>query len=280
MGGAFLITLRETLEASLIIGIILGYLAKIGENRLVRYVWWGTGLALFASTVTGYLFEVLAGGFEGRSEEIFEGVVMLVAVVVLTSMILWMQKQSSAIKGELQACVDQAISSNAVAGIVILSFVSVFREGVETVLFLKAALISDTQQGVFVGGIAGILGAVFIAWLFFKKTAGFDLRKFFMATGTLLLLMAAGLFAHGIHELQEAAVLPTIIEHVWDINNILDEKSLVGSFLKALFGYNGNPSLLEVLGWTGYLAVFGTRYALAVGRPKKVLNKGVHQSGS
>ncbi|MEW6698589.1 MAG: FTR1 family protein [Bacillota bacterium] len=268
MGGAVLITFREVLEAALIIGIILGYLAKVGENRLARYVWWGTGLALLASAVTGYLFEVLAGGFEGRSEEIFEGVVMLVAVGILTSMILWMQRQSRTIKGEIQARVDQAIGGNTVASIAIFAFVSVFREGAETMLFLKAALVSGTQQGVFVGGLAGILGAVLIAWLVFKNAIRLDIRKFFVVTGTLLLLVAAGLFAHGIHELQEAAVLPTIIEHVWDINFILDEKGLIGSFLKALFGYDGNPSLLEVLAWISYLAFFGTKYVLAVGQPR------------
>lgn len=267
MGGALLITLREALEASLIIGIILGYLAKVGQIRLARYVWWGAGLALLASAITAYLFEVLAGGFEGRSEEIFEGIVMLAAVGVLTSMILWMQKQSCTIRGEIQSRVDQAIRSNGVAGIAVLAFVSVFREGVETVLFLKAALVSGTQQGVFVGGLAGILGAIVIAWLLFKTAVGLDLRKFFVATGTLLLLFAAGLFANGIHELQEASVLPVIVEHVWDINYLLNEEGLVGSFLKALVGYNGNPSLLEVVAWAGYLAVFGTRYALAVGRP-------------
>lgn len=267
MGGALLITLREALEASLIIGIILGYLAKVGQIRLARYVWWGAGLALLASAIAAYLFEVLAGGFEGRSEEIFEGIVMLAAVGVLTSMILWMQKQSRTIKGEIQNRVDQAIRSNAVAGIAVLAFVSVFREGVETVLFLKAALVSGAQQGVFVGGLAGILGAVVVAWLLFKTTVRLDLRKFFVATGTFLLLFAAGLFASGIHELQEASVLPVIVGHVWDINYLLNEKGLVGSFLKTLVGYNGNPSLLEALAWAGYLAVFGARYALAVGRP-------------
>lgn len=273
MAGAFLITLREALEAALIIGIVLGYLAKIGQTRWTSHVWVGTGLAVLASAATAYLFERLVGGFEGRSEEIFEGVVMLIAVVVLTSMILWMQRQARQIKGELQHRIDATLASGQVWGLSALAFFAVYREGVETVLFLKAAVLAGGTGGALVGGLLGILLAVAIAYLLFRTSVSFNLRQFFLITGSVLVLFAAGLLAHGIHELQEAGVVPVIIEHLWDMNGILDEKGPVGSFLKALFGYNGNPSLLEVVAWLAYLTTFGRRYLGEIRGGRKVRGK-------
>jgi high-affinity iron transporter len=131
------------------------------------------------------------------------------------------------------------------------------REGIETVLFLTAAAFSTTPTQTFFGGALGLIIAVILGWLIFAAGRRLDVRAFFRFTSVLLILFAAGLFAHGIHELQEAVLLPIFVEHVWDINHILDENGTVGVFLKALFGYNGNPSLLEVGGYVVFFVVIG-----------------------
>jgi len=266
--GALLITLREALEASLVIGIILGYVAKVGRPRLAGRVWAGVAAAGLASAAAGYLFERFTGGFEGPAEQVFEGTVMLGAVVVLTSMIIWMQKQSRGIKGELQARLDEAIRTDAAWGVAGLAFLSVLREGVEMVLFLKAALLSETERGVFWGGLTGIAAAVVLAWLLFKTTVRLDLRRFFAITGALLVLFAAGLVARGLHEFQEAGLLPALAERIWDTERWLSEDGVVGSLLGSLLGYSSRPSLLQGLGWAGYMIVFGAWYlrALTEGR--------------
>jgi high-affinity iron transporter len=131
--------------------------------------------------------------------------------------------------------------------------VAVVREGIETVLFLTAAAFSATPAQTVVGGVLGLAVAIVLGWLMFAAGKRLDVRAFFRVTSVLLILFAAGLVAHGVHELQEAALLPTVVEHVWDVNHVLDEGGALGTFLKALFGYNGNPSLLEVFSYLGYL---------------------------
>jgi high-affinity iron transporter len=125
------------------------------------------------------------------------------------------------------------------------------------VLFLSAAVFASSPVQTLTGGLVGLAAAVVVGWLLFAASARLDLRRFFQVTGLLLIVFAAGLVAHGVHELQEAGLFPILVEHVWDINHVLDEKSTLGSVLKSLFGYNGNPSLMEVLSYVGYYAVIG-----------------------
>jgi len=142
-------------------------------------------------------------------------------------------------------------------GAVRSAFVAVVREGIETALFLTAAAFSATPVQTLIGGGLGLAVAVVVGWVLFAVSVRLDVRAFFRVTSVLLILFAAGLVAHGVHELQEAGVLPAIVEHVWDINPILDENSAVGSILKALFGYNGNPSLLEMVSYVTYYLIVG-----------------------
>lgn len=264
MGAAALVMLREGLEAALIVAILLGYLRKIGQSRHVRYVWSGVAAAAVASAALAALFRLLVGGFEGRAEAVFEGLVLLAAVAVLTSMILWMQSQARHIKGDLEQRVEHALSTGQLLGLFSLAFVAVLREGVESVLFLAAVFIVEPNAGAVVGALLGLLGAVLLAHLMFRASVRLDLRRFFFYTGLLLVLVAAGLLASGIHELQEAGVLPALAGPVWDTSAVLDEQSVAGSFLKALLGYHADPSLLEVLGWLAYVGLVGVRYVGAV----------------
>ena len=257
MLASFLITLREGLEAALIVGIVLSVLRKLGQTDRKRPVWWGVGAAVLVSAAAGWLLNLLGIAFEGRGEQIFEGIAMLLAAGVLTWMIFWMQRQGRQVQAELEHDVRRAVMAGSAWALFSLAFVAVVREGIETALFLTAAAFSSTPALTLVGGLLGLVLAVVLGWLILAAGKRLDLRVFFRGTSVLLLLFAAGLFAHGVHELQEAGVLPILVEHVYDINSILDENGTLGTFLKALLGYNGNPSLLEMLSYLGYLAVIG-----------------------
>ncbi len=260
MIASLLITLREGLEAALIVGIVLGVLRKMGQSERSKPVWAGVLAAIIVSVIAALALNALGLAFEGQGEEIFEGVAMLLAAGVLTWMIFWMQRQGRQVQAELERDVHQAVTTRNSWALFSLAFVAVVREGIETVLFLTAASFSATGVETLVGGALGLVIAIALGWLLFAAGRRLDVRTFFRVTSVLLILFAAGLAAHGVHELQEAALVPTIVEHVWDVNRILNEDSTVGSLLQALFGYNGNPSLLEVVTYLGYfvaVAVLG-----------------------
>ncbi|HXF81906.1 MAG TPA: iron uptake transporter permease EfeU [bacterium] len=260
MAASFLITLREGLEAALILGIILAYLSRTGNRDRAGSVWAGTAAAVLLSLGAGGMVFLTAGSIEGRAEEIFEGVAMFTAAAVLTYMIFWMRRQAINIRAHLQAQVHTALESGSALALGLLAFVAVGREGIETALFMFAAARTTSSYETTVGGLLGLAAAALLGYLLYRGTYRLNLRAFFNVTSILLLLFAAGLLAHGFHEFHEAAIIPPVIEHVWDINPILNENSTLGSFLKALFGYNGNPSLVEVLAWAGYLALVGWAY--------------------
>jgi high-affinity iron transporter len=253
--GAALVTTREGLEASLIVGIVLAYLAKTENRSYFRIIWLGTAAAVAISILTGAALFFTVGELEGRAEQIFEGVAMLSAVAVLTWMIFWMRKQAVNIKKELEAKLAGAIAAGSAVGLASVVFFAVLREGWETALFLFAISESATPLSTTVGAVLGLVISISLGIALYMGSRRLNLRQFFTVTGILLIVFAAGLLAHGIHEFEEAGVLPITIEHVWDTNGILNEDSRVGEFTTALFGYNGNPSLLEVVAWASYLLV-------------------------
>jgi high-affinity iron transporter len=260
MAPSFLIMLREGLEAALIVGIILAYLARTGNRDKAGAVWAGTALSAALSLIAGAAIFVTAGGIEGRAEELFEGTAMLTAAAVLTYMIFWMRRQAINIRAHLQAQVQTALDTGSVVALGTLAFVAVGREGVETALFMFAAVRAATPLAATAGGLLGLAAAVALGYLLYRGTYRLNLRAFFNVTSMLLLLFAAGLLAHGIHEFTEAGLLPAVVNPVWDMNGVLSETSTLGSFLKALFGYNGNPSLVEALAYFAYLGVIGWAY--------------------
>jgi high-affinity iron transporter len=271
------ITFREALEAALIVSILAAYFVKIDRRDLTRYLYIGTGTAIGASVMVAVAFNLIYGGLEGRAEEIFEGVATLTAAAVLTSMIIWMSKHAKEIKGDLHSKVDSAISKGTVYSIVFVAFISVFREGVETVLFLGATAIQSPGDTLLGAGL-GIGTVLVMSVLLFKGIYRLDVRKFFALTSLILLVFAAGLTAYGVHELNEAGVIPEVIEHVWDINPpvnpdgtypALHEKGSIGIIFKSLVGYNGNPSLTEVMAYIGYWIFVGS-YVIRINRAKAV----------
>ena len=257
MLAALLITLREGLEAALIVGILLSILRKLGRADRSKVVWAGTTAAITVSLIVGLALNGLGVALEGRGEKIFEGTAMLTAAGLLTWMIFWMQHQGRQVQLALERDTRRAITGNDARVLFTIAFVAVVREGIETALFLTAAAFGATTAETLMGGGLGLLVAVALGWVIFAGGRRLNVRAFFQGTSLLLILFAAGLVAHGMHELQEATLLPVIVEHVWDINHVLSETGVAGTLLKALFGYNGNPSLLEVVSYMAYLIPIG-----------------------
>jgi high-affinity iron transporter len=254
----FLITLREGLEAALILGILLAYLTKLGREEAKALVWAGTGLALAFSLLGGLGLHWLAGGLSGKAMEAFEGITMLVAAAILSMMILTMQKHARSLKGELQTRVDEALASGARWGLGALAFSVVGREGIETVLFLVGgAAKADSGPLYALAGVAGGLVAAVLGWMLYRGSLRLNLRRFFTISGILLILFAAGLVANGIKELHEARWVPTLIDHVWDTYDILSDTTTGGRMLAALLGYDASPSLMQVSAYFAYLLVVG-----------------------
>jgi high-affinity iron transporter len=267
---SFLITSRETLEASLVIGIVLAYLNKTDNRRYKKSVYYGIIGGIGFSILAAVLFSVFAGGFAGKSEALFEGITMLVGAGLLTTMILWMMQQRKVVD-KIQEQVSYHLASDNVMfsslGIFFIIFIAVIREGVETVIFLNAAQYAGGLH--LFGSLLGIVAAMIVGWLFFRGTRNVKLKKVFNVSSVLLILFAAGLVAHGVHELEEAKVVSGLVTPLFDINPAvhadgsypaLHEKGVIGSFLKGLFGYNGNPSLSEVLAYLLYLSGIGLLY--------------------
>lgn len=273
MIGSLVITLREGLEAALIVGILLAYLARIGRSDRTPGIWLGTALALLASLAAGGAIYLTLGEFGGTAEQVFEGSAMLLAVGVLTYMVYWMCRQAADLRSNLQRQVTSALGGSRFA-LASLAFLVVVREGIELVLFLFGSVQTSTPAATLLGGLFGLALAVVLGYGIYRGGLRIDLRAFFGVTGVLLVFFAAGMLAHGVHEFVEAGLLPGIVQPVWDLGSVLPEGSVPGQFLKALFGYSDDPSLLEVgayvvylvgLLWP-YLSPVGLRTRLAAGR--------------
>jgi len=200
-----IIIFREVLEASLIIGILYTYLKKSNNDDSIKMLWGGVGVAIFISIIASILFQMIAGGFEGSASKIFEGIVMIVASIVLTTMIIWMA-QNKNISEDLKNKAKESLSSGLKYGIFTLAFVAVFREGVEIILFLYAIGIKDGIS-IFPSIIGAVLGLL-AGYIIFVQGVKIPLKKFFNVTSVFLIFVAAGMLTYGIHELESGGVIP------------------------------------------------------------------------
>ena len=255
MLAAALITFREGLEAALIVGIVLGYLVRIGQARQLRYAWAGVFAAVLVSVVATLGLQVVGASLEEPYEQIFEGSMMLLAVVILTWMIFWMRYQGRFMKRELEQQVQTTLATGATLGIFGLAFVAVFREGIETALFLSASAFASDAAATWMGSIIGLGLAIAAGYAVYVMSVRLDLKMFFDVTSVLLLIFAAGLFAHALHEFQEIGWLPILTQQAWNLQNVLANDSTLGSVLRALVGYNDSPTMLEVVGYVMYWVV-------------------------
>jgi high-affinity iron transporter len=209
MLAGFLLALREGVEAALVVGIVLGVLKK--TNRLDRAprVWLGVGLAAVVSLIAAIILNVLGAEFQGPGEMAFEGITMLLAASVLTWMIFWMQKQGRQVQIGLEANVKSALSRGQDWALFSVAFFAVVREGIELALFLTAVNFSEPTAGLeapilgWLGGLLGLIAATIIGWLMFDTTIKLNLRRFFQLTSIVLIVFAAGLVGHAIHEFNE-----------------------------------------------------------------------------
>mgnify|MGYP001816213591 CR=1 FL=1 len=257
MLASFLLSLREGLEAALIIGIVLGSLQHMRRTELKGIVWLGVLCAVLLSLVGAVALNLAGVKFEGRAEELFEGVAMLLAAGLLTWMIFWMRGKGASIRQELDTDVQRVVFRHGTTALFLLAFLAVSREGLELALFLFAAGVNSNPIQIISGAMLGLAASASLGWLLFTSTHRLSLKNFFLVTNVLLIIFAAGLAAHAVHELNEAGVIPGVVDHVWDTNGILDENSTVGEMLRALVGYNGNPSLTEVIAYIGYFIALG-----------------------
>ena len=250
-----LIMWRETLEAALIVGILLTYLGRSGQRAGMRWVWLGAGAAVAAAVACAAASRGAITMLDPDTQEVLQAGILFLAVGVLSWMIVWMNRHARAIRGNLHEKADRALAGGRLVGLATIAFVAVFREGVETVLFLWGVVLERASLAVMpllVAGIGGGLLAVATAWLFFRGFSFLSLPTFFRVTGVLLVFVAAGLLASGVNKLIALDYLPPIVPQVWNTSWLVRDGSAVGAILGALMGYRSRPSLLEVLVFVAY----------------------------
>lgn len=257
MISSIILAFREGLEAALVVGILIGALKKMELTRLKGVVWAGVASAVVVSLAVAGVLAGIGASFEGAAEQIFEGMMMLAAALLLTWMIFWMKRQAASLRKNLEDDVRKSAMSRNWWALFLVAFTAVVREGVELAIFLLAVRYATTPLQTLAGALVGLALAVGLGWLLFTATIRLNLNKFFQISNIILLLFAAGLVAHGVHEFNEAGWIPALIEHVYDINWLLPEKGTFGLILTALLGYNGNPSLSEMVLYLVYLVGLG-----------------------
>ena len=253
MTSAFFVTLREGLEAALIVGIIVAYLVKVGRRDAIRLVAYGVAAAVAVSVAVGVVVFATVGELPDVAQETFEAIAAVLAVVVLTWMLFWMRRQGRAMQGELETSVASALHRGSTVALAGLAFVAVVREGLETVLFMLAIVgSSEDVVATMLGATLGLAVAVAVGYAIFAMGVRVNLRQFFTATGILLIFVAAGLLAHAVHEFTEAGWLPETAV-AFDLSGVLDRDGLIGSMLAGLFGYRPAPTWSELIAYFAYL---------------------------
>jgi len=272
---SFLLTFREGLEATLIVVIAASYLNRTGKRKLNTFLYSGVIAAVGASLLLGLGISMVYGGLEDAFAGVFDGVAALTAAGVLTYTIVWMTRHAQTIRSELEHKLESSITAGQLLGVASLSFVAVFREGVETVLFLTTLAVIDFS-GTLVGALIASLTAIAVAVLLMKGIRRLNINRFFEVTSILLIVFAAGLTGYGVHEFVEAEgrsgmELGILGQQAFNINPPvnpdgtyppLHDKGAIGSVLATLVGYAGNPDWLRVIAYLAYWVVLGTYLVL------------------
>jgi high-affinity iron transporter len=252
MTASYLIGLREGLEITLVVSILIAFLVKSDRKRLLPHVWAGIAVAAALSIGFGALLEYGAASLSYTGQELFEAIASVVAVAFVTWMIFWMRRAARRLGGELRGRLEEAIQIGPVA-VVAMAFLAVVREGLETaILFFASAQGAGTQAAPLIGLALGVATAVVIGWLLYLSAVRINLSRFFTWTGALLVLVAAGIFKYGIHDFQEAGVLPGGETHAFDLTGAIPPDSWYAELLRGMFNLTPQPSVLEVIGWFAY----------------------------
>ncbi len=252
---AFLIMLREGIEAALIVGIIAGYLAQTGRRAWMPAVWGGVVLAAALCLALGLGLQAIGAEFPQKQQELAEGVIALLAAGMLCTMVFWMRKAARSVRAELHGAVDHAFERKGRSGfaLAVMAFLAVGREGLESVFFLLATVQQDVGWGVPVGAVLGIALSVVIGIALAKGAVRIDLRRFFRWTGVFILFVAAGLLAGALKAFHEAGLWNHLQATAFDLGPILPADTVLGTLLTGLFGYQEAPAWGEVLVYLGFL---------------------------
>jgi high-affinity iron transporter len=255
----FLIMLREGIEASLIVGIVASYLRQTGRSAWLRSIWLGVGAAAALCLLIGVALDRAEAEFPQKQQELFEAVVGLIAVTVLSSMVLWMQQAARSMKAALQRSIDQAIgpdgteSSGQGLALVLMVFFAVGREGLESVFFLLATFEQDVGISAPIGALLGLLAAIGIGYSIYAGGVRLNLRRFFRWTGVFIVFVAAGLLAGSVRAFHEAGLWNGLQSTAFDMSGILPSDGPLGTVLAGVLGYQDMPTMGEVIAYVAYL---------------------------
>ena len=264
----YLIGLREGLEAALVVTILVAYLVKTDRRELLPRIWSGVALAVLVSLAFGAALTYGPRGLTFKTQELIGGGLSIVAVGFVTWMIFWMARTARSLSGELRGQIDRAADGGRWS-LVVVAVLAVGREGLETALFLWAATQAGTREAVgsvtptwepLLGAGLGLLTAVAIGVALYKGAIRINLSKFFTYTGAFLIIVAAGVLAYGVHDLQEAGFLPGLSNLAFDVSRIIPPSSWYGTLLKVIFNFSPATTWLEAIAWVAYvvpvLAIF------------------------
>lgn len=291
MIGTLMIGLREGLEAALVVSVLLAYVKQIGRPDAAKKIWIGISAAILLSMVVGAVLTFGAYGLSFQAQEVIGGTLSILAVVMVTWMVFWMLRAARGLSSELRGQVDRALVGGGWS-VAVLAFISVGREGLETALFIWATTRASQLSPLlgFATAVSGIVLAIVLGWALFRGMIRINLTQFFRWSGILLIIFAAGVFAYGIHDLQEAAVLPGPFaepppgvsafaaswygDAAWAfrIPHIIAPDGFLGALLKGVFGFSPEMTKLEVIAWFAYLVPTLTlflRASLAQGRASR-----------
>ena len=303
MFATFVIGLREGLEAALVIGILVAFLVRSDRRDVLPRLWLGIALAVALSLAFGFILTFGAYTLSFQAQEVLGGTLSILAVAMVTFMVFWMQRAARGLKGELEGGMQRALATGGMWGVVAIGFISVAREGVETALFLWSIVRSfGSGPEALVGAVAGLLAAVVLGYLIYRGMVRINMRVFFTATSLALIVVAAGVLAYGIHDLQEAGVLPgpyTAAAPIdpttqavatglagfpfgWaiSIGDVMPPDSALAALLKGTIGLTPEMSWLEVIAWATYLLVVGTIFIRRARTPAPPRPAIVHPSPS
>ncbi|MEU6367213.1 iron uptake transporter permease EfeU [Streptomyces sp. NPDC046931] len=250
----YLIGLREGLEASLVVCILIAYLVKTGRRDALKPVWTGIGIAIALAMGFGSVLEFGSQELTFQAQEALGGSLSIVAVGLVTWMVFWMRRTARHLRSELHGKLDAALAMGTGA-LVATAFLAVGREGLETALFVWASVhaAGDGTPRPLIGVALGLATAVLLGWLFYRGALRINLAKFFTWTGGMLVVVAAGVLAYGFHDLQEAGWIPGLTDLAFDISGVIPPDSWYGTLLKGVFNFQPDPTVVQLAVWALYL---------------------------
>jgi high-affinity iron transporter len=249
----FVITLREGVEAALIVGIIAAFLAKEGRRDAMRQMWVGVAIAIVLCTIVGVGLDLIGQQLPQKEQEGLEAVIAFIAVAAVSYMIVWMRRNARGIKATLEGEAASALATGSAMALVAMAFLAVLREGFETSVFLLAAFQDSTDTtAAGAGAILGLIAAIAIGLGLYRGGIRINLSRFFRLTGLVLVLIAAGLLASGVHSAHEAGWINSFQGQALDLTWLVQPGTISGSLLTGMLGLQPTPTVIEVAAYLAY----------------------------